>query len=356
LAVQTPAYPGYRIGIIGCGNIFERYVTGMRAIGGVDIVWCADLDEPLAHKRAEEFGLTGGSVADALADRLGPASLVVNLTPPAAHAPVSREVLQAGKHVYVEKPLATTPAEAAEVLQLASDSGLQVGAAPDWVLSATAQAAREAITSGRIGEPVGVTAFTAHSRVEQWHPSPALFFAAGAGPVLDIGPYYVSALAYLLGPIRSVSALARIGAPQRQVTAPGRTVDVVLVEVATHVCALLDFASGTVGTLTLSFDAWEQTMPFIEVHGTEGTLSLPRPHERDGQVRLKLHSDSDWTELTPADGPYARGIGVTEMAAAISAGRPHLATGTAALHVLEVLTGLSEASSRHEIVRIASTP
>lgn len=353
---QAGAEPLYAVGIIGCGNIFERYVTGMRGLGGVNIAWCADLDEPLARKRGEEFGIAGGSVADALADRLGPADLVVNLTPPAAHAAVSRQVLLANKHVYVEKPLATAPADAAAILRLAADRELLVGAAPDWILSATAQAAGQAIQAGRIGEPVAVSAFATHSKVEQWHPSPAMFFTAGAGPVLDIGPYYISALAHLLGPVRSVAALERVGASERQVTSPGRTVDTVPVDVPTHVCAVLEFASGTIGTLTLSFDAWERTMPFIEIYGTEGTLSLPMPHESDGQVRLKLHSDADWTRLTPPDGPYTRGIGVTDMAAAITEGKPHKATGTAAYHVLEVLTALSTASSRHEIVPVTSTP
>jgi predicted dehydrogenase len=345
--------PGYPIGIIGCGNIFERYVNGLRKLGGVEIAWCADLDEPLAHKRASELGIPrSGGPAEALADQLGYAGLVVNLTPPAAHADVARAALLAGKHVYIEKPLAATLHAAAEVLGVAAKHELVVGGAPDWILGRTAQAAREALASGRIGQPVAVSAFATHSKVEQWHPNPAIFFREGGGPVLDIGPYYVSALADFLGPVRAVAAVQRAGLPERPVTAPGRLVDSVPVEVATHACALLQFESGTIGTLTLSFDAWERTMPFIEIYGTEGTLSLPMPHEWDGEIQIKLHGDQDWAVL-PTPGPeYVRGIGVVDMAQAIRDGRLPRASGTAAYHVLEVLSALETSSTEQRFVQV----
>jgi len=349
---QTASYP---TGIIGCGNIFERYVNGLRKLGGVEIVWCADLDVPLAEKRAGELGIAAsGSPEDALAGRLGDAGLVVNLTPPTAHAAVARAVLLAGKHVYTEKPLADTPQAARQMLELAAERGLQAGGAPDWILSGTAQTAREVITSGRIGELIGVTAFASHSKVEQWHPNPGIFFARGAGPVLDIGPYYVSALAYLLGPVSEIAAVQLAGLRERPVTAPNRLVDSVPVEVATHASALLRFASGPVGTLTLSFDAWERTMPFIEIYGSEGTLSLPMPHERDGEVRVKRHSDEDWAVLPQPAEEYARGIGVVEMAQAIQQGREPQASGTAACHVLDVLTAIETSSNTGQFVSLPS--
>jgi predicted dehydrogenase len=351
LSDQAARTHGYPIGIIGCGNIFERYVTGLRKLGGVEIAWCADLDVPLAEKMAAKLGIPGsGSPTDALGDEFGYAGLVVNLTPPAAHAKVAQTALLAGKHVYIEKPLADTPAAAAEVLSLAARRGLQVGGAPDWILSSTAQVAREVIDTGRIGQPVAVSAFISHSRVEQWHPSPGIFFQHGAGPVLDLGPYYISALIYWLGPIAEVAALQQTGLPERRVTAPNRLVDSVPVEVATHACALLRFESGPVGTLTASFEAWERSMPFIEIYGSDGTLSMPMPHERDGEVRIKLHSDADWTVVPTPARPYARGIGVVEMAQAIQDARSPKASGAAAYHVLEVLTAIETSSVERKFV------
>jgi predicted dehydrogenase len=356
LSDQAASMHGYPIGIIGCGNVFERYVTGLRKLGGVQIAWCADLDVPLAEKMAAKLGIPGsGSPTDALGDRVGSAGLVVNLTPPTAHAKVAQAALLAGKHVYIEKPLADTPTAAAEVLSLAARRGLQVGGAPDWILSSTAQVAREVINAGRIGQPVAVSAFVSHSRVEEWHPSPGIFFQRGAGPVLDLGPYYISALIYWLGPIAEVAALQQTGLRERPVTAPNRLVDSVPVEVATHACALLRFESGTVGTLTVSFEAWERSMPFIEIYGSDGTLSLPMPHERDGDVRIKLHSDAEWTSVPTPARPYARGIGVVEMAQAIQEARSPEASGTAAYHVLEVLTAIETSSVERKFVRLGGS-
>ena len=317
-------------------------------------MWCADLDVGLAQQRGKEFGIRGGSPDQALADELGAADLVVNLTPPAAHAAVSTAVLHAGKHVYVEKPLATSVQAAMEVLALAAERGLQVGGAPDWILSRTCQVARSALAEGRIGEPIGVTAFASHSRVESWHPNPQIFFRHGGGPVLDIGPYYISALADLLGPINAVAAIQRRGQESRAVTAPNRLVNAVGVEVDTHSCSLLRFTSGVIGTLTLSFDTWERTMPFVEIYGTEGTLALPMPHEREGEVKLKSHTDAEWASLTAGEGNYVRGLGVVDMAEAIRSGRHPVASGVAARHVVEVLTAINLSGTEGRFVTIAA--
>jgi predicted dehydrogenase len=189
------------VGIVGCGNIFERYVAGLRRFDDVEVVWCADIHRDLAERRAQELGIpNAGSPADAASDALGPASLVVNLTPPSAHARVTADFLAAGKHVYTEKPLATTLADAGDLLAAAAERSLQLGAAPDWLLSRSARAARAALDAGRIGEPVAASAFITHSAVERWHPDPRGFFLPGAGPVFDLGPYYVSVLVHLLVP------------------------------------------------------------------------------------------------------------------------------------------------------------
>lgn len=347
----------YPIGIIGCGNIFERYVRGLRQFDSLQIAWCADIDEALAQRRAQELDIArAGAPREALADQLGPVGLVLNLTPPAVHAQVMSQVLEAGKHVYTEKPLAMSLGSAREVLVLAHSRGLQVGAAPDWFLGPTGRAARAAIDSGRIGQPTAVSAFITHSKVEQWHPDPKLFFTRGAGPVFDLGPYYVSALVACLGSVREVAALQRISAPTRAVTAPGRLIDTVQVEVDTHAAAILEFRSGVIGDLTMSFDAWERTMPFIEVYGTEGTLSLPMPHEADGALRCKRHDEDEWEELPlePGD-PYVRGIGVAQMAQAVQNGAEVRASGTLGYHVLEVLCGVEASSTRRKFVSIEST-
>ena len=341
------------VGIVGCGNIFPKYMVGLRRFDDLEIIWCADIDRALAERRAAELDIpNAGSPEEAAADELGAATLVINLTPPAAHAQVSRDLLDAGKHVYTEKPLATTLADARDILATADRHSLKVGAAPDWLLSRSARAARTALESGRIGEPVAASAFISHSRLESWHPDPRGFFLPGAGPVYDLGPYYVSVLVHLLGPVRSVAALATTGLATRPVNAPHRVVDTVDVHVPTHAVAILEHESGTIANLTMSFEAWERTMPFIEIYGTEGTLSLPMPHERDDAVKVKTHDD-EWTELDLPDGEeYVRGVGVADMARALSTDAPVQASGALGYHVLEVLSAVDSSSADRRFVPI----
>ena len=345
----------FPVGIVGCGNIFPRYVSGLRHFDDVEIVWCADIDRSVAERRGEELDIANaGTPAEAASDELGDAQLVVNLTPPSVHARVIGDFLEAGKHVYTEKPLATSLDDAQGLLAAAAQRSLQLGAAPDWFLSRTARAARAAIESGRIGEPLAVSAFITHSRVERWHPDPRGFFQPGAGPVFDLGPYYVSAIVHLLGPIRTVGALQRTSAPKRTVTAPDRVVPTVDVHVPTHAVTILEFESGAIGDLTMSFDAWERSMPFIEVYGSEGTLSLPMPHERDDTLRTKSHDDEQWSELSLPDGePYVRGIGVVEMARALRSGAPVQANGALGYHVLEVLCAVDTSSAEQRFVALS---
>ena len=210
-----------------------------------------------------------------------------------------------------------------------------------------------ALEAGRIGKPVAASAFITHSRLETWHPDPRGFFLPGAGPVFDLGPYYVSALVHLLGPVRTVAALETTGKLAREVTAADRVVEVVEVHVPTHAAALLEFDSGVVATLTMSFEAWERTMPFIEIYGTEGTLALPMPHERDDAVKIKTHDDETWTVVDLPDGEeYVRGIGVVDMARALAAGGVAEANGVLGYHVLEVLSAVDTASTDRRFVPI----
>jgi predicted dehydrogenase len=353
--MQAPDNTRFPVGIVGCGNIFPRYVDGLRRFDDVEIAWCADIDRSLAERRAKELDIpNAGTPAEAASDELGAAPLVVNLTPPSVHAQVIGDFLGAAKHVYTEKPLATSLDDARSLLAAAAQRSLQLGAAPDWFLSRTARAARAAIESGRIGEPLAVSGFITHSRVERWHPDPRGFFLPGAGPVFDLGPYYVSAMVHLLGPIRTVGALQRTGTSTRTVTAPERVADTVDVQVPTHAVTILEFASGAIGDLTMSFDAWERTMPFIEVYGSEGTLSLPMPHERDDTLKTKSHDDEQWSELELPDGqPYIRGIGVVEMARALRTGAAVQASGALGYHVLEVLCAVDTSSAEQRFVPLA---
>lgn len=344
---MAPPPQHHRIGILGCGNIFGRYIAGMARYPELEIVRVADVDAGRAERAAGEHGIPAwGDDGDLYAD--DSVDIVVNLTPPAHHANTIIRALDSGHHVYVEKPLATTVAEATKVLAAADASGRLLGSAPDTFLGSACQTARRALDDGLIGEPVGASAFIRHSKAETWHPDPRFLFQAGGGPVLDMGPYYVAALVNLLGPVRTVAGAGRVGAPTRTVTAPDRVVDRIDVDVATHASAVLVFDSGVVGTTVMSFDVWDSDLPEVEIYGTEGTLALPAPHHFDGDVRLRRHGEPDWSVLDPVVGLFGavgtreqarRGLGVRDLADAIEGG-PHRAGAAFAFHVLETLSAI----------------
>lgn len=352
----------HRIGILGCGNIFGRYMTGLAKFPELQIVRVGDVDAGRAERAAAEFGLPAwGDDNDLYADES--VDIVVNLTPPVHHAATIGAALRAGKHVYVEKPLATTVHDARGVLTTAAASGRVLGSAPDTFLGSASQTARRALDNGLIGEPVGVSMFVGHSKAERWHPDPRFLFRAGGGPVLDMGPYYLAILVNLLGPLRSVAAASRIGAPARTLTAANRAADSVEVEVATHASAVLTFASGVLGTAQLSFDVWDSELPHIEVYGTEGTLSLANPNHFDGDVRVRRHEDESWRVLSPVvdlfgavgtPEQHRRGLGVRDLADALEGG-PHRANAEFAFHVLEALCAVDESSGKGAVVQLDST-
>jgi predicted dehydrogenase len=352
----------HRIGILGAGNIFGRYVTGMSRYPELPIVRVGDVDTTRAKAAAEEHGIPAwGDDADLYGD--DGVDIVVNLTPPVHHAATVTAALRAGKHVYVEKPLAATVAAGREVLEIAAGSGRVLGSAPDTFLGSAAQTARRAIDDGLIGDPVGASMFIGHSKAERWHPDPGFLFRPGGGPVLDMGPYSIALLVSLLGPIGTVAAASRIGAPVRTVTSPGRSVDSIPVEVATHAGAVLRFASGVIGTAQMSFDVWDSDLPHAEIYGTRGTLSLANPGHFDGDVRVRLHGDDAWRVLPPVTELFGavgtreqsrRGLGVRDLANAVEGG-PHRANAQFAFHVLETLGAVDESSARGEVVHLEST-
>ncbi|MFB9378446.1 Gfo/Idh/MocA family protein [Kineococcus gynurae] len=349
-----------RIGVVGTGKIFPAYAEGLAWIGGLPIVRVADVVVDVARRQAETYGIPAYGTAEELyADP--DVDVVVNITPPVVHAEVTRAALAAGKHVYSEKPLAATVAAARENLQQARDAGRLLGAAPDTFLGNSGQSARAAIDDGLIGTPFAATSFVRSSRVETWHPNPAFFYAPGGGPLLDWGPYHLSALVNLLGPVTEVVGATSIPTPRIPVTAPDRVVDAVDVTVPTHTTSLLRTASGALVTTVLSFDIWDTTLPHLEIYGTEGTLQLPDPNHHDLPVLIKQRGDEEWRELPPVlpatrdEGlrPF-RGHGVLDLVQALE-GAPHRTTGQFALHVLEVLEAMEAATFEKGVQTISET-
>jgi predicted dehydrogenase len=312
----------------------------------------ADLDVERARVAAQAYGVpVAGDVAAVLA--VPEVEIVVNLTIPAAHAEVAAAVLAAGKHVYGEKPLALAPADGAKVLAQARAAGLRVGSAPDTFLGAGLQSAARALAAGVVGEPVSVTAVTQGPGPESWHPSPEFLFQYGAGPLFDIGPYYLTALAALLGPVSRVSATARQARAERVIGSGPRAGTAFAVEVPTHVHALLDFAGGPSAAATFSFDSSVQRR-MIEITGTEGTLSLPDPNTFEGPLRFQPLGEQEWRELPVTGSAAGRGMGVLDMARAIRTGAGHRASGDLAQHVLDLMSTITAAAEQHATLPLES--
>ena len=345
-----------RVAVIGCGFISDVYLQTLLTFAETEVVACADLNRELAQRRAEQYG-----IAQVLTPEEAYAhpdvDLILNLTVPAAHAEVSLAALRGGKHIYNEKPLALGLAEAQEMLSLAESRGLRIGCAPDTVLGAGLQTCRELLGSGAIGQPVAATAFMANHGHESWHPQPDFYYQPGAGPLFDMGPYYLTALINLIGPVERVSGMARASFGTRTITSQPRAGQTVQVNTPTHIAGQLAFENGAIGTLITTFDVWGSHLPLLEIHGTEGSLSLPDPNTFGGPVRLK-RGDGEWEDVTITR-PYvenSRGLGVAELANAVQEGRPHLANGAVAYHVLEIMHGMLDSAKTRAEVTIQSCP
>jgi len=336
-----------RIGLIGCGNISAIYLKNLTASSDVEVVACADIDLSRAQARAVEFGVPKACTVEELL-AAPEVDIVVNLTIPASHAEISRRALEAGKHVYLEKPLAVDLEDGRSVVALAEAKGLRIACAPETFLGGGIQTCRKLIDEGAIGRPVSATGFMMGGGPEAWHPDPVFFYQKGGGPLFDMGPYYLTAFVFLLGGIRRVTASAAITSPERVIKSQPKAGTLIPVETPTHISGVLDFASGGVGTLITSFDvaAGTNLTNLIEIHGTEGTLRVPDPNTFGGPVKLRKPG-GDYEDVPLAFGydDNMRGIGVIDMARAIAEGRPHRASGRLALHVLETMHGLLEASA-----------
>jgi len=344
-----------KVGIVGCGNISGIYFKSGQVFDILDIVGCADLLPERAKAKAEEFGCKAYKSADALlADP--EVEIVMNLTIPIAHAEVALKAIEAGKSVHNEKPLAITRADGKKMLEMAKAKGVRVGCAPDTFLGAGIQTCVKLIDDGWIGEPVAATAFMMSHGHEGWHPDPEFYYKPGGGPMFDMGPYYLTALVALLGPMRRITGSTRITFPERTIGSEPKRGQVIKVDVPTHIAGVMDFANGAVGTIIQTFDVWGANLPCIEVHGTEGSMSVPDPNGFGGPVKLKRMGGS-WTEVPLSHG-YAensRGIGVADMAYGLRSGRKHRASGELAYHVLDIMHAFHDASDQGKHMMLEST-
>jgi predicted dehydrogenase len=347
--------PVSRVAIVGCGVISRAYAHTMRKLGFIELAACVDGIPERAEELAAEFGATASSLEAVLRDP--DIDAVVNLTPPLAHAAVVGAVLDAGKAAFSEKPLGVELAEGSALVDLANTHGVRLGCAPDTFLGAGLQTARAVIDRGDIGEPLAANAFRLGSGPERWHPSPAIFYQRGAGPLLDMGPYYLTALVQLLGPAQSISAVARVSRSQRPILSEPLRGELIDVEVPTHVSALVEFSAGSIATLVTSFDVQASRYRNIEVYGTEATLSVPDPNTFGGPLMLRRNGDEKWAEieLLPAHLPQQRGIGLADMVWAHHTGRAHRTSGELALHVLELMTGALTAAHEGRRVDLRTT-
>jgi len=344
-----------KVGIIGCGNISGTYLNNGKWIEGLEIVACADMNEAAAKAKAAEFGIRALPVDALLAD--ADIQTVINLTIPLAHGEVGMKILRAGKAVYTEKPLAAQRNEAQAMLALAKEKKLLVGGAPDTFMGAGLQTCRKLIDEGAIGTPVAATAFMMGHGHESWHPNPEFFYHVGGGPMFDMGPYYLTALVSLLGPVRRATGSARITYPERTITSDPKKGQVIKVEIPTHIAGVLDFASGAVATLVTSFDVWHHRTPIIEIYGSEGSLSVPDPNGFGGPVQVRKAGDKEWREvpLTHGNAKNGRGLGVAEIGRALETGRKHRASGELTYHVLDIMHAIHDASLDGKHVTLAST-
>ncbi len=345
------------VGIIGCGNISKTYMENIPTFKGLELLACADIDFERAKGKAAEFRIPHAyPVEQLLADPK--IQIVVNLTIPAAHAEICIKALQAGKHVHVEKPLAVTREEGQAILKLAESKGLLVGGAPDTFLGGGLQTCLNLIDEGVIGTPIAATAFMMSRGHEFWHPAPEFYYELGGGPMFDMGPYYLTSLIALLGPIERVTSSAKISFPERMITSQPKYGQMIQVKTPTHIAGVIDFKQGAVATIITSFDIKALTrLPHIEIYGSEGTLRVPDPNTFGGTIEL-LRSGADEWEVVPLASAYtenSRGLGVADMAFTLRTGKPHRASGRLAYHVLEAMHGFHDASTSGKHYYMTST-
>lgn len=345
-----------KAGIIGCGNISGIYLQNLtKTFRNVQLIACADIDMERAEAKASEHGINAMTVENLLQDK--EVEIVINLTIPKAHSKVTLLALEAGKHVYLEKPFSITREEGKAMLAKAQQKGLRIGCAPDTFLGGGIQTVRKLLDDGWIGSPVGATAFMTCHGHEGWHPDPEFYYESGGGPMFDMGPYYLTALINLLGPVSKVSGAADITFPTRTITSSKKFGKIIEVEVPTHVTGLIRFAQGATATIMTTFDVWHSKLPRIELYGSEGTIIVPDPNTFGGPVLIKRAGEADWSQIPLTHGYFenSRGIGVADMANAVSDGTSHRAGMDMAYHVIDIMHAIHDSAKTERTVNLEST-
>lgn len=335
------------VGLIGCGNISGIYLENSRCFPEFNIIACADLDKTQAEEAAKKYDIEHVFTVEEMMTSPD-IDIILNLTVPHAHATVALQAIEQKKHVYSEKPLAISFEDGKRIVDAARLNKVTVGSAPDTFLGGSIQLAAQLIEEGAIGKPIGATAFMMSRGPESWHPNPEFFYHEGGGPMYDMGPYYITALISLMGPVSRIAGSARITFPERTITSPAKYGEKITVQVPTHVSGILDFVSGATATITTSFDVTAARTPFIEIYGENGTISLPDPNQFNQPLLVKRHNEEEWKEMKPAGDAFdnLRGIGLADMAKAIELGRQPRANGGVALHVLEIMHGIHRSSEQ----------
>jgi len=354
------------VGIVGCGNISTTYFGLSPMFRGFEVRAGADINMDAAKARAKEYGVRAMTVADLMkADDI---DIVVNLTVPAVHYEISARALDAGKHVYSEKPFVLSVKEGLDLKKRAAKKGLRIGSAPDTFLGGAHQFARHLVDSGRLGKITSGTLHVMNHGMEHWHPNPDFFYLPGGGPVLDLGPYYIADIISLIGPVTRVAALATSPMKERTISSKPRAGEKVRVETPTTIHALLDFANGAAVTLNASWDVWAHGHAPIELYGEEGSLFVPDPNFFGGEVRF-TRNDRPVAKNPAFDHPFAvpnqkhrhgmmanyRTAGLADMALAIAAARPHRCSMELALHTIDVLTGILKSGETGKFVAMQTT-
>ncbi len=344
------------VGVIGCGKISSIYLEAPRTFDILNIVACSDQVRERAESQAAAYGIPKVlSVAELLDDP--EIEVVLNLTIPAVHAEIGMAALRAGKSVYGEKPLALNREEGQAFLRMAEERGLLIGSAPDTFLGGGIQTCIDLINAGTIGTPIAATAFFLGHGPESWHPDPNFFYQPGAGPLFDMGPYYLTALIAMMGPVQRVSSATRITFPEREITSQPHKGEMIKVNTPTHIAGTLEFANGAIATLITSFDVWGHHLPNIEIYGTEGSLRVPDPNTFGGPIQVRRMGEAEWREVPITRGytDNSRGIVLADMAYALRTGTRHKASEKLAFHVLDIMQTLHESAQEGRHITLSSS-